>query len=297
MPESKLQNKQALYSTLALHAAFIAIIWFASVWVLPVDDKASQGEPVQATLAFSKDDVARAKKTIDAAKSEQVAAKLQPKPSPRPQTSDQELQNVAQDWVDRPDKVSQEEVNKTAINPSDLLEEQKLKQQQAQVELTEDVPKETKVENKQRLKEQLLEVQKARTEAARQAQLEEQRLDELAANGKNKSQNKTPAEPPSGQRGDEDALSGKYKSAINATARANWNTVQIPEQTRCQVEFTQIRGGEVIDVRFLSCSLDDKGRESVERALYKSPMPFAGFERVFQRKVVLTFCYPDEVCQ
>ena len=73
--------------------------------------------------------------------------------------------------------------------------------------------------------------------------------------------------------------------------------VQIPDQTRCQVEFTQIRGGEVIDVRFLTCPLDDKGRESVERALYKSPMPFAGFEQVFQRKVILMFCYPDEVCQ
>lgn len=297
MPESKLHNRQALYLTLALHAAFIAIVWFASVWVFPVDDKASQGDPVQATLNFSKDDLARAKKAIDAAKSEQAAPKLQPKPSPRPQTADQELQDVAQDWVDRPDTVSQEEANKTAINPSDLLEEQKLKQQQAQVELTEDVPKETKVENKQRLKEQLLAVQKARNEAARQAQLEEQRLDELASNSGKKSPNKTPAEPKSGQGGEDDALRSKYKSALNATARSNWNTVQIPMQTRCQVEFTQIRGGEVIDFHFLSCTLDAQGRESIERALVKSPMPYAGFERVFQRKVVLTFCYPDEVCQ
>jgi colicin import membrane protein len=297
MIESKQQNRRALYSTLALHAGFLAIVWFASVWVFPEDNKASQGEPVQATLDFSKDDLARAKKAIEMAKVQETAVKEQPKPSPRPQTSDQELQNVAQDWVDRPDTVAQEEVNKTAINPSDLLEEQKLKQKQAQVELTEDVPKDTKVENKQRLKEQLLAVQKARTEAARQAQLEEQRLDELSGNTGNKSQNKTSAEPKAGQGGDDDSLRSKYISALNATARSNWNTVQIPMQSRCQVEFTQIRGGEVIDVNFLSCTLDAPGRESIERALVKSPMPYTGFERVFQRKVVLTFCYPDEVCQ
>lgn len=297
MLETKLQNRQALYSTIALHVGFLVLVWFASVWVFPLDDKASQGDPVQATLAFSKDDVARAKKAIAAAKAEEAAPKLQPKPSPRPQTSDQELQNVAQDWVDRPDTVAQDEVNKTAINPSDLLEEQKLKQKQAQVELTEDIPKDTQVENKQHLKEQLLAVQKARTEAARRAQLEEQRLDELSGNTGQKSQNKTPAEPKAGQGGEDQSLRSKYISIINATARSNWNTVQIPLQSRCQVEFTQIPGGDVIKVDFLTCSLDSQGRDSIERALVKSPMPYTGFERVFQRKVVLTFCYPDEVCR
>lgn len=297
MLETNQQNRQALYLTIALHAGFLAIVWFASVWVFPVDDKASQGDPVEATLAFSKDDLARAKKAIEVAKTEETAPKLQPKPSPRPQTSDQELQNVAQDWVDRPDLVAQEEINKTAINPSDLLEEQKLKQKQAQVELTEDVPKDDKVENKQRLKEQLIAVQKARTEAARQAQLEEQRLDELSNKSGSKTQNKTPAEPKSGQGGEDDSLLSKYISVLNETARSNWNTVQIPLQSRCQVEFTQISGGEVIDVKFLTCTLDEQGKDSIERALVKNPMPYTGFERVFQRKVVLMFCYPDEVCR
>jgi colicin import membrane protein len=290
---------QALLFTVGLHAAFILVVYLASVWVFIPEDKPSTGEPVQATLSFSADDIAKARKSIRKAELDAKSAEAlpQPLPSPKPQTADQELQDTAQAWIDDPQQEVQEAVNKNAPQPSAKTREQELKQKQGQVELTEDVKKDVAEENRQRLNAQIEAVKKARAEAARQAQLEEQRLDELAGSTGNKAPNKTPAEPPSGQRGVDDALRNKYKSALNATARSNWNTVQIPEQTRCQVEFTQIRGGEVIDVRFLACPLDASGRESVERALYKSPMPFAGFEAVFQRKVILTFCYPDEVCQ
>lgn len=290
---------QAMLFTVGLHALFGALIYIASVWTFLPDDKPTAGEPVMATLSFSQDDLAKARKSIRKAELEAKAAAPapQPLPSKNPQTADRELQQTAQSWVDQPQQETQEAVTKTAAQPSDQIKEQELKQKQGQVELTEDIKKDAAEENRQRLKEQLDAVRKDRAEAARQAQLAEQRLDELAGGAGKKAPNKTPAEPPSGQRGTDDSLSGKYKSAINATARSNWNTVQIPEQTRCQVEFTQIRGGEVIEVRFLACPLDAQGRESVERALYKTPMPFAGFESVFQRKVILTFCYPDEVCQ
>jgi colicin import membrane protein len=296
MAESQSQNRNALFLTIALHAGFLALIWLASEWVFPVDDKLSQGEPVQAVLNFSADDMARASKAIAEATKKPSAPAPQPTPSPRPQTADEPLQETAQDWVDQPDTEVQEEVVKAAEQPSDILKEQTLKQKQGQVELTPDIKKNTEKENKQRLKEQLLLVQKDLA-ATRKTLLEEQRLDELSRNAGKTSPNKTPAEPKAGQSGDDEALRGKYKAALNAAARSNWNTVQIPLQSRCQVEFTQIRGGEVIEFNFLTCSLDTAGRESIERALMKSPMPYAGFERVFQRKVTLTFCYPDEVCQ
>ena len=56
-------------------------------------------------------------------------------------------------------------------------------------------------------------------------------------------------------------------------------------------------GGEVIDVDFLECPYDAQGRDSVERALRKNPMPYAGFESVFMRKVELILCYPEESCK
>jgi colicin import membrane protein len=62
------------------------------------------------------------------------------------------------------------------------------------------------------------------------------------------------------------------------------------------VRFVQIPGGEVINVEFIDCPYDAQGRESVERALRMTPMPYSGFEAVFERKVPIDFCYPDEAC-
>jgi colicin import membrane protein len=283
------QDSSALYSALALHAAFIGLAWLASVWVFPKSETASQGEPVQATLAISSKDQARAREAIRAA-----MVQPQPKPEPRPQTSTQPLQQTAQDWVDQPDLETQVAVDRLGALPSELTAEQIRKQKQAQIELTEDVRKAQDAENRQRLmQQQLADVKQQR--ALLSQQIEAQKLDALANAGK-AAPVKAP-ERPVGLSGSAGTATGKYLSAINATARANWNTVQIPAQTRCQVEFTQIRGGEVIDVAFKACGLDLAGKESIERALFKTPMPYAGFEAVFQRKVILTFCYPDEVCQ
>ena len=289
MAQAPGQNWQALLFTVVLHAGFLGLVWLASVWVLPSNEQAAAGEPVQASLSFSADDLARARKAV----AEAEAQRPQPKPEPRPQTSLQPLQQTAQDWIDQPDDTVQEQVERNAALPSDAQREQARKRKQGQVELTEDVKKAEAEENRQRLiRQQLAQVQKER--ARLQADIEAKKLDALAGT-------KAPAPPAkpqtAGQAGASATGTAKYLAAINATARANWNTVQIPQQTRCQVEFTQIRGGEVIDVAFLSCPLDMQGRESIERALYKSPMPYAGFEAVFQRKVTLTFCYPDEVCR
>jgi colicin import membrane protein len=47
----------------------------------------------------------------------------------------------------------------------------------------------------------------------------------------------------------------------------------------------------------MACPYDAQARDSVERALYKTPMPYAGFDKVFQSRVVLTMCYPKEECE
>jgi colicin import membrane protein len=291
---------QAMLFTLALHFVLIGIVYLSSVWVLSSEEQPSSGQPVKATLSFSADDLAKAKSAIRRA---ELAAKdnppsLQETASPRPQTATEQQQQVTQNWIDNPEQENQEAIIKNAAQNTDKQTEQELKQKQGQVELTEDVKKDVAEENRQRLIQQRLDaVKKERIVATKQAQIAEQRLDELAAQALKNAPNKTPAEPMAGQAGNNDSLRSKYLSALNATARSNWNTVQIPQQSRCQVEFTQIRPGQVIDVSFLNCSLNSAGRESVERALYKTPMPYTGFEAVFQRKVVLTFCYPNEVCR
>jgi colicin import membrane protein len=204
------------------------------------------------------------------------------------------LQETAQDWVDQPDQTVQEEINRNALQPSDATEEQKLKQKQGQVELTDDIKKDVAEENRQRLiKQQLAEVRRQR--ALLQEEIEAQKLDALAAGAGGTAAGKSP-ERTSGGGGTANSLTAKYMAAIKVTARENIKISQITQQFRCQIEFTQVRGGEVREVVFLSCPLDENGRESIERALFRSPMPYSGYEAVFQRKVILTFCYPNEDC-
>jgi colicin import membrane protein len=293
MAQKERMQWQAMLSTIGLHVGLIVLIYGSSIWVFHTDQKPSSGEPVLATLSFSTDDLAKAKQSLRKA---ELAAQDMTPPEPSPQTGLVPQQQTAQEWVDNPDQINQEKIVNNALQPSEKQHEQSLKQKQTQVELTEVVKKDTAEEHRQRLiKIQIDAVKKERIAVAKQAQLAEQRLDALAA--ESSAPNKMLAMPLMGQHGVDDSQRSKYIAAVNATARSNWNTMQIPEQTRCQVEFTQIRPGQVIDVNFLKCPLDSRGRESVERALYKTPMPYAGFEAVFQRKVVLTFCYPNEVCQ
>ena len=183
--------------------------------------------------------------------------------------------------------------------PSDQVEVQEDKVREAQVDLTEDIERQRQAENRERMQEQLEEIRKAREHAEQVTRMEEQRLRQLADR-----QTATPKpgpEPrpqaPSGSEGRDSDLRARYLAAINATARENWNTRLAPELTSCRIRFQQIPGGEVINVEFMDCPYDAQGRESVERALLKTPMPYSGFESVFESKINLTFCHPEEACQ
>ena len=106
-----------------------------------------------------------------------------------------------------------------------------------------------------------------------------------------------PSQQAGGNNGTDTDLRARYALAMLQTAQSNWNRVLAPEATRCEVRFTQIPGGEVIDVAFQRCPFDAQGRESVERALRRAPMPYDEFKSVFERQVTLTFCYPEEACR
>ena len=127
--------------------------------------------------------------------------------------------------------------------------------------------------------------------------MEEQKLQQLAdmqaATTPKPSASSTP---PPGNRGIDQGLLARYKAAMTQNADDNWNRTGAPELTHCQVRFTQIPGGEVINVEFMDCPYDAHGRDSVERALRKTPMPYSGFEQVFLRQWALDFCDPREEC-
>jgi colicin import membrane protein len=300
--ESFASQTRAFIYSLAIHVALVLLVWFGVDWLLPPREAAAAGEPIQATLKASDRDLAAARKAIAKAEKsmeEAVPSPPQPTPEPKPQDSPVPPQPKPQEQLDRPDTVDQEAISRLAVEPpkQPAPVEQAAKQRQEQAELTEDIAKQQEAERKQRLLA-LQEIQRQRIAAERRTRIEEQRLQQLAdIASTDRVPREAPAAPPPGERGPDEGLLARYKAAMLQTADQNWNHSNAPELTTCKVRFTQIPGGEVINVEFIRCPYDAEGREFVERALKKAPMPYSGFETVFMRQVELGFCYPREDCE
>lgn len=303
--ESFADQFRAFLLALACHAALIVLVWFGFDWLLPQREVSAAGEPIRAMLQVSAADLRRVKAAIEQAEKLQEPAEEatrpppQPIPEPQPQTSETPVQETPQAPVDRPDTVDQERITRLAQEQAEqqALEEQELRQRQEQVDLTEDITRQQLVERRQRLRE-LAELTRDREAATRRTRREEQRLQQLAdmQTAEPTPAPRTQAAPPAGDRGVDEGLLARYISAMKQTADMNWNHIGAEQLSRCQVRFTQIPGGVVRDVEFLDCPFGAEGKEFVERALKKTPMPYSGFEAIFKPKVTLEFCYPKEEC-
>lgn len=289
---------------LGLHVGLVAILLLSGWWQPAPRVVSVAGPVVEASLVVSPAAISAAEKAMqDAPKPavEEAAPPPQPLPAPEPEVSPEEVQPTPQEQPPEPDTVDREAVARLALEQEQAreLEEQDARVRQEQIDLTER-ERQAEAERRQRLREQLDAVRKEREAAERLTKMEEQRLQQLADRQPAPAPQPQPAREAvqaGGNNGVDTDLRARYALAMLQTAQANWNRTLAPERTRCEVRFTQIVGGEVIDVSFLRCPFDDQGRESVERALRRGPMPYDEFKTVFERQVTLTFCYPEEACQ
>jgi len=245
----------------------------------------------------------------------------QPLPEPRPMDAPTPQQAQAQERVAQPDKVDQEAVNALAISQEKARQEQEAKRRQEQIDLTERKRQE-EAEQKQRLAKQqeadrqkkiaederkaseakaeqekqkkLAELRARREKAENEAKLAEQRLRQVAAarNAAASANTSSAAQPAGGAGGSSDDLSAKYAAAIQAKVTGAWiRPDNIPSGQRCQITITQLRGGRVLSAKVSgSCPYDEAGKRSIEAAVLNAqPLPYAGFESVFNRELILNF--------
>lgn len=293
---------------ISMHAALLLIFFLSgllsSTAVLPE----AKGEPVQASVMISAADIKRAQKSVlesEAAPPPKPAQAVQPKPEPNPQTSETPQQMQAQAPVINPDTEDQERINKLAIQQTEekIVAEQEARRRQAQIDLTEEIKKQEQAERKQRLREQQLAqleaIRLAQKAAATRTRMEDQRLQQLQ-DVQQSEPVRAPPGPPAAVSGNPNArndLLARYKAAIKRTIESNWRRDGAQPLERCQVEFTQSPGGNVLDVIFTDCPFSAEGRASAERAVRLTPLPYFGFEPVFQRRQTFTLCYPSEQCE
>jgi colicin import membrane protein len=281
---------------LALHVAIVAVLLLAGWWQPTPRVVSVAGPVIEASLVMSSADVAAAERAAEEAPKpappapEEAAPPPQPLPAPQPQDAPDEVQPLPQEQQPVPDTREREQAREREIQEARRIQEQ--------IDLTER-ERQAEAERRQRQREQVEELRRLREDAARRTRMEEQRLQQLA----DRQAAPTPAPQPAqaavqagGNNGVDTDLAARYALAMHQTAQSNWNRALAPEGVVCRVRFTQIPGGEVIDVSFQACGFDAQARESVERALRRSPMPYTGFESVFARQINLTFCYPEEAC-
>jgi colicin import membrane protein len=89
-----------------------------------------------------------------------------------------------------------------------------------------------------------------------------------------------------------EALQAKWQSAVVSHIRDYWRVESdTPDGLRCRVRIELIPGGEVATRQVIDpCVFDEALRQAICDAIdAASPLPFHGFESVFQRQLTVDF--------
>lgn len=324
MRESRSDNVVSIGLALLVHLLIFGLIFLGAIWSASSRPESAMGSPVSADIidpnALSAADrralASRPEPLPDPEPTpeptpdpvpeplrepveEPVAAPPQPLPEPRPEDAVEPRQVAPQEVIPNPDEVSQEAVRRDAIAAEQREKEQEAKRRQAQIELAEQ-QKQREAEEKRRLARQELEKLRAERERTeREARQAEQRLKQIAdRNAQQASEQRAAASasPPPGRPDGDSGLAAKYAAALQEAIRRNWRRPDnVPLGQRCRLYITQLPGGEVLNVEFdASCPYDAQGRRSVEAAVRAAePLPYTGFEPVFNRRLNLNFTAQD----
>lgn len=90
------------------------------------------------------------------------------------------------------------------------------------------------------------------------------------------------------------SLMAEYVFAIRARVTGNWLRPPTAQPgLKCRIRVNQIPGGEVISATVISpCNADETVRRSITNAVLRSqPLPYQGFESVFEREIAFSFSY------
>ncbi len=311
---------KAIGYAVAVHIVLALLLWFSSWFTWQHDTASTAGMPVMdASLEVSAADTKAAElalqhvpeplpEPLEEIAEEDTVPPPQPIAEPRPQDSPTPQQQTAQERIPVPDTRDQDEASRLAISQEKALREQEQKRRQEQIDLTEQKRVE-EAQKQQRLAKQqeevdkqkkLDEIRKLRSQAAREAQLAEQKLRQLAdARARATSAAPATATPaqPAGNAGTDANLKGEYAAAIQKAVLSQWiRPESVPLGLKCTIAIRQLPGGEVVEATVsASCPYDEAGKRSIEAAVRRAqPLPYRGFESVFQRNLTFNFTAQDQ---
>jgi len=292
MKEMRADTRMALLQAVAVHAVLFALMFAGLHWTRTDVPQAAQGEVIEADLVDPSALSAAMRNALQRSPelpTPPVPEPLPPEPEPEPLPDP-----VAEPPppVPEPEPEEQEAVQQDAPSPevAKVPREQEQKRRQ---------PEQADLDAKSR-EQQLAEIRRQREQAARertQAEMRAQQLADARNPATAAAQADAAASRPRGDPASNSRTNALYSVAIKDAVTRQWTR---PESIKvgipCQVRIRQIPGGEVVDVQVsANCPYDALGKRSLEAAVLKaSPLPYAGFEDVFSRDLILTF-RPEDV--
>ena len=309
MKETRADTVQSFVAAIALHALLFALMYFGLFWTWSEADEVQRGPVIEATLIDPNALSASMKRAL-ASRPEQptpapqeTAPVEQPKPEPRPEESPTPPQPVAQEVVPEPDRIDQEAVTQAPSPKPPAEKVQEARQRQEQIDTTAE-ERQRQAERERRLsameemrRKQLEDIRRQRDATQKELTLREQKLKQIADARNNAAElaaiadSNADAAPQPGSGGDADTLRSRWLQAIVDSIRQNWSRPDDVPPGQCPIRIQMERGGRVAAVEVLpGCPYDELTRRSVEAAVLKAqPLPYAGFERVFQPTLTLGF--------
>lgn len=321
MRENRADTALAVVFALLLHAVPLLLLLASSLWRTP-PATAAAGEPISADVvdlnalsasmrsALQREPVPLAQAQPPPESPPEPLEELLEEPLPEealpealeetlPEEQPPEQQLRAQEQLSNPDTIEQQEVKPDSASAETAAREQEARQRQGQVDLTErdrqqQAEQRTRTAMQLERERQLADIRRQRSVLQREAQLAEDRLRQLADRRAQQASSAAAANasPPPGERGADAALKAAYIDALTKAIRMNWTQPEnVSSTVACKIVIRQIAGGEVISAEVdPSCPYDEQGRRSVEAAVLKAqPLPYRGFETVFNRTLTFNF--------
>lgn len=287
MRESRADTRTAMLQALGLHAVLFALMFAGLQWTRPSLPEAARGDVIEADLVDASDLSAAMQRAMRQPPRVPPQPVVEPLPTPVEEPPPA-LPEALPPPVPEPAPQDQEAVQRDGLAPgvAEVPHEQEATRRQPdQAEL-----EARQQEEAERLKEQRIAEIRQKIEQARKArELAEQRRQQLAdARATASSSSARPLGTPDGDA----AKMAAYGVAITAAVERQWiRPDSVRAGQRCQVLIVQVPGGDVVEVQVSpNCPFDELGRRSLEAAVRKaSPLPYAGFEQEFQRRLVLWF--------
>jgi colicin import membrane protein len=225
-----------------------------------------------------------------------------PKPTPaKPENTPEVIERKPLDSLPAQDTRNQEEIDKLALEKAEAEREQEAKRKREQ-ELLDEQERVAQMEI-ERLK-QLEDIRKLREAAEKKRKDEELKLAKLQEKQRREApddesavadpQSDEPVQQQAGNEGTDNDLLARYVLALQTAVTGGWQRPETAQPgLRCTVRIVQIPGGEVLSATVVPpCNGDDLTRRSIEAAVLRvQPLPYTGYEKVFERSIDFNFRY------